>query len=96
MFGFWGWECPNLGVVNVRILGVANVRLANNLTPIRATYLLPISQILPVFDFGNLVFGSWDLLAASGISIKYILPLCVYVTIPFLLHILMPSCHLWS
>ena len=30
---FWGGgKCPNLGVVNVRILGVVNVRLANNLT----------------------------------------------------------------
>ena len=29
-----GGKCPNLGVVNVRILGVVNVRLANNLTPI--------------------------------------------------------------
>ena len=28
-----GGKCPNLGVVNVRILGVGNVRLANNLTP---------------------------------------------------------------
>ena len=30
---FGGGKCPNLGVVNVRILGVVNVRLANNLTP---------------------------------------------------------------
>ena len=29
-----GGKCPNLGVVNVRILGMVNVRLANNLTPI--------------------------------------------------------------
>ena len=27
---FEGWECPNLGVVNVRILGVVNVLLAND------------------------------------------------------------------
>ena len=33
MFFFGGGKCPNLGVVNVRILGVVNVRLANNLTP---------------------------------------------------------------
>ena len=33
MFVFGGGKCPNLGVVNVRILGVVNVRLANNLTP---------------------------------------------------------------
>ena len=33
MFFWWGGNCPNLGVVNVRILGVVNVRLANNLTP---------------------------------------------------------------
>ena len=32
-FFFGGGKCPNLGVVNVRILGVVNVRLANNLTP---------------------------------------------------------------
>ena len=30
---FGGGKCPNLGVVNVQILGVVNVRLANNLTP---------------------------------------------------------------
>ena len=30
---FGGGKCPNLGVVNVRILGVVNVCLANNLTP---------------------------------------------------------------
>ena len=30
---FGGGKCPNLGVVNDRILGVVNVRLANNLTP---------------------------------------------------------------
>ena len=30
---FWGGKRPNLGVVNVRILGVVNVCLANNLTP---------------------------------------------------------------
>ena len=34
IFFFGGGKCPNLGVVNVRILGVVNVRLANNLTPI--------------------------------------------------------------
>ena len=34
MFFFGGGKCPNLGVVNVRILGVGNVRLANNLTPV--------------------------------------------------------------
>ena len=33
---FGGGKCPNLGVVNVRILGVVNVRLANNLTPLRS------------------------------------------------------------
>ena len=33
MFFLGGGKCPNLGVVNVRILGVVNVRLANNLTP---------------------------------------------------------------
>ena len=33
MFFFGGGKCLNLGVVNVRILGVVNVRLANNLTP---------------------------------------------------------------
>ena len=33
VFFFGGGKCPNLGVVNVRILGVVNVRLANNLTP---------------------------------------------------------------
>ena len=30
---FGGGKCPNFGVVNVGILGVVNVRLANNLTP---------------------------------------------------------------
>ena len=34
MFFFGGGKCPNVGVVNVRILGVVNVRLANDLTPI--------------------------------------------------------------
>ena len=34
MFFLGGGKCPNLGVVNVRILGVVNVRLANNLTPL--------------------------------------------------------------
>ena len=33
MFFWGGGKCPNWGVVNVRILGVVNVRLANNLTP---------------------------------------------------------------
>ena len=33
MFFLGGGKCPNMGVVNVRILGVVNVRLANNLTP---------------------------------------------------------------
>ena len=33
MFFFGGGKCPNLVVGNVRILGVVNVRLANNLTP---------------------------------------------------------------
>ena len=42
---WWYWvsiswyRFPNLGVANVRILGVVNVRLANNLTP-----LIGISQ----------------------------------------------------
>ena len=36
---FGGGKCPNLGVVNVRILGVVNVRLANNLTPKNAPLL---------------------------------------------------------
>ena len=35
MFFLGGGKYPNLGVVNVRILGVVNVRLANNLTPIK-------------------------------------------------------------
>ena len=30
MFFFGGGKCPNLGVVNVRILGVVNVLLAND------------------------------------------------------------------
>ena len=30
MFVFGGGKCPNLGVVNVRILGVVNVLLAND------------------------------------------------------------------
>merc|ERR1712012_445042 len=34
MFFFGGGNCLNSGVVNVRILGVVNVRLANNLTPL--------------------------------------------------------------
>ena len=37
MVFFGGGKCPNLGVVNVRILGVVNVCLANNLTPFRPT-----------------------------------------------------------
>ena len=41
-----GGKCPNLGVVNVRILGVGNVRLANNLTPKRLTILLDLQGIL--------------------------------------------------
>ena len=36
---FWGGKCPNLGVVNVQILGVVNVRLANNLTPFCLTHM---------------------------------------------------------
>ena len=35
---FGGGKCPNLGVVNVRISGVVNVRLANNLAPPTPTY----------------------------------------------------------
>ena len=48
MFFFGGGKCLNLGVVNVRILGVVNVRLANNLTPlavlVRLSICLPCSQ----------------------------------------------------
>ena len=29
MFFFWGGKCPNLGLVNIQILGVVNVLLAN-------------------------------------------------------------------
>ena len=36
MFFLGGGKCPNLGVGNVQILGVVNVRLANNLTPIKS------------------------------------------------------------
>ena len=39
MFGFWGGKCPNLGVVNVRILGVVNVCLANDLPPTKRSPL---------------------------------------------------------
>jgi len=42
MFFFGGGKCPNLGVVNVRILGVVNVRLANNLTPFPG--ICPLSE----------------------------------------------------
>ena len=38
MFFLGGGKCPNLGVVNVRILGVVNVCLANNLTPSQKQY----------------------------------------------------------
>ena len=45
---FGGGKCPNLGVVNVRISGVVNVRLANNLTPSKGVlinYWLTMSPI---------------------------------------------------
>ena len=42
---FGGGKCPNLGVVNLRILGVVNVRLANNLTPYQLLLLSIISNL---------------------------------------------------
>ena len=43
---FWGvGKCPNLGGVNVRILGVVNVRLANSLTPTGAAKTLRVLKV---------------------------------------------------
>ena len=46
---FWGGgKCPNLGVVNVRILGVVNVRLANNLTPCICVFVCVFLHSWPI------------------------------------------------
>ena len=47
---FGGGKYPNLGVVNVRILGVVNVRLANNLTPSSFKFQDHLIIIAPDFD----------------------------------------------
>ena len=39
-FFLGGWKCPNLGVVNVRILGVVNVLLANDSQSCRFHWIL--------------------------------------------------------
>ena len=45
MFFLGGGKCPNFGVVNVRILGVVNVRLANDLTTLVRVFDLEFSDI---------------------------------------------------
>ena len=45
MFFLGGGKCPNLGVVNVRILGVVNVLLANDSqSPSRVSYITPTTK----------------------------------------------------
>ena len=44
MFFFGGGKCPNLGVVNVRILGVVNVLLANDLQSLVDILKLMLNQ----------------------------------------------------
>ena len=56
MFFLGGGKCPNLGVVNVRILGVVNVRLANNLTPNILQWYIQFVHYLLHFELSQWVF----------------------------------------
>ena len=67
MFFFGGGKCPNLGVVNVRFLGVVNDPLANNLTP----FVFIVSVIVNTQETVNLIRNNGWRFSIAGEALAY-------------------------